>query len=249
METAADIAMQHMAEQLAAAEVVMAGGNSSIQTLRLPPAAVASACRFALAGVVAQQEQVGSNGASEQQQGDSDGALKQQQGVLSGPLKQHEGALQRVDALRQQQSEPAADPPRLLGIRCRRYEAVTHIDGMAPAAAVFAGETHAHSERSVRSSSMIGHSTGNRVGSNDSGGNSTSTLVYGFRASHFSVWDEAAEAEVARVACGGARRAAAADVAAADDMALCFVRDARLWLYRQARQCVGLDKQSKTSVL
>ena len=37
-----------------------------------------------------------------------------------------------------------------------------------------------------------------------------------------------------QVVCGGARRAAAADVAGGDDLALCFVRDARLWLYRQA---------------
>jgi hypothetical protein len=38
---------------------------------------------------------------------------------------------------------------------------------------------------------------------------------------------------LAQVACGGWRRPSAADVAGADDLALCFVRDDRLWLYRR----------------
>ena len=117
-----------VAEQLAAAEVVVAGGSSTIQALRLPATAVATACQAA-AGVAA-------------------------------PAAADAGG------------EPAG-PPRLLCTRCRRYEAVTHIDGATAAAA---GDT--------------------------CGGGGSNGIAFGFHSSHFAVWDEGAEAEVARV--GGA---------------------------------------------
>ena len=226
-------------QQLAAAEVVTAGGDGAVHTLRLPVAAVAAALG-ALAADTSAAEQALSllhlreNG---RQAAANDGPAAAP--AAPPPAAEGERAAAEQCAL-----------PRLLAAASRRYEAVTHIEGILPAPAGASDSS-----------------------SSDSGGGSSScssagSVVYGFHASHFAVRDEAADAEVAQVGkgswwlllqaalrqhspcqivaskafrsdllrlqvpCGGWRRPSAADVAAADDLAFCVLHDGRLWLYR-----------------
>lgn len=128
-----------LARQLAEAEVLTAGGDNIVRTLRLPAAGILAAVSAALAPAPAEPPvAAAANGPAP--------------GIDDAP-----GAC-------------VAPPPRLLATRQRHCEAVTHIDGL------------------VRSPG-------------GGGGQGGGLLVFGHFSTHFSVWDDAAEAEVARVRC------------------------------------------------
>ncbi|KAL4446854.1 hypothetical protein ABPG77_008098 [Micractinium sp. CCAP 211/92] len=160
-----------LARQLAEAEVLTAGGDNIVRTLRLPAAGIRAAVSAALAPAPTEPPAAAAADGPAPGTGDTPGAC-------------------------------VAPPPRLLGTGQRHCEAVTHIDGL------------------VRSPG-------------GGGGQGSGLLVFGHFSTHFSVWDDAAEAEVARVPAGGWRRPCTADVAAGDDLAVCYLRDRRLWLHRR----------------
>lgn len=128
---------------LADAEVLTAGGDSIVRTLRLPAAAIQAAAAAALAPAAA--------------------------GPAAGDIAA--GSSSTALASAEPHEQP---PPRLLGTRQRHCEAVTHIDGLA-------------------------RRPGSRAGSAAGSGGDVGPLVFGHFSTHFSVWDDGAEAEVARV--------------------------------------------------
>lgn len=152
---AADDAGAELARSLAEAEVLTAGGDNIVRAMRLPWEAIQAAVAAGLAPAAASSE-----------------AATVVDGVLpsgGGSACASGGAAQRP-------------PPRLLGVRQRHFEAVTHIDGV-----------------------VRGHGPGGEPGSRSAVG--SGPLVFGHFSTHFSVWDAAAEAEVARVRCARMARA------------------------------------------
>ena len=127
-----------LARQLEGTELVTAGGDGCVHTLRLPEAAVAAALHAALAPV----EGGGAEG-----------------------------------------NASCAAPPRLVSVRQRRYDAVTHIDGLIDSAAC---------------AGPVGGSS-SRTSSGDGGDGGAGSLVYGSFGNHYTLWDDMAEAEAARV--------------------------------------------------
>jgi hypothetical protein len=105
-----------LARQLQAAEMLAAGGDGTLRSLRLPTAALTAAVAAAAAAA----------GAACSPAAESDGA------EAAGPTARQCGVGER--------SQPDVPSlPRLRCVGCRRYEAVTHIDGLAEPNACEAG--------------------------------------------------------------------------------------------------------------
>ncbi len=115
-------------QQLAAVEVVTAGGDGAVHTLRLPAAAVAAAQRtLGTADTLAADAESGAEPAAE-------AALA---ALQLGNGSQETAASHGSASEAAQAARPAAEQcvlPRLLAAASRRYEAVTHIEGILPAA-------------------------------------------------------------------------------------------------------------------
>lgn len=156
-------------QQLAAAEVVTAGGDGAVHTLRLPAAAVGAALAALAAHTSAAEQALSALDLNEN-------GRQAAAPAAPPPAAEAERAAAEQCAL-----------PRLLAAASRRYEAVTHIEGILPACAGAA----------ANKSSSSGGSGGSSAGSSSAG-----SVVYGFHASQFAVWDEAADAEVAQVRTG-----------------------------------------------